>query len=87
MTCLCATRPPNVFPKPRGWSWEEAATLPVAALTAYRALFTVGRLQPAETVLVLVQRADVERDLRPSGRPERLRCGEHTGKLVLAPHG
>lgn len=43
----------NVFPKPEGWSFEEAATLPIAALTVYRGLFTVGRLQRGETVLVL----------------------------------
>ncbi len=43
----------NVFPKPARLSWEEAAALPVAGLTAYRALFPVGRLQAGETVLVL----------------------------------
>jgi NADPH:quinone reductase-like Zn-dependent oxidoreductase len=34
-------------------SWEEAAAFPLAALTAYRALFTRAHLQPGETVLVL----------------------------------
>ena len=29
-----------VYPKPAGWSWEEAAALPLAGLTAYRAVFT-----------------------------------------------
>lgn len=43
----------NVFPKPSRLSWEEAAAFPLAALTAYRALFTRARLQPGETVLVL----------------------------------
>jgi NADPH:quinone reductase-like Zn-dependent oxidoreductase len=43
----------NVFPKPARFSWEEAAAFPLAALTAYRALFTRARLQPGETVLVL----------------------------------
>jgi len=43
----------NVFPKPRRFSWEEAAAFPLAALTAYRALFQVGRLRGHETVLVL----------------------------------
>src|SRR6478736_1958954 len=32
---------------------EEAAAFPLAALTAYRALFTRARVQPNETVLVL----------------------------------
>lgn len=43
----------NVFPKPARLSWEEAAAFPLAALTAYRALYPIGRLQAGETVLVL----------------------------------
>lgn len=39
-------------PIPEGYSFEEAATLPCAALTAWRALFVEGGLQPGETVLV-----------------------------------
>jgi hypothetical protein len=36
---------PNVYPKPSGFPWEEAAAFPLAGLTAYRALLSVGRLQ------------------------------------------
>lgn len=43
----------NLRPKPADWSWAEAAALPTAGLTAYRALFTRGRLQPGETVVML----------------------------------
>lgn len=43
----------NVFPRPARLSWEEAAAFPLAALTAWRALFGVGRLERGETVLVL----------------------------------
>ena len=43
----------NLYPKPSRFSWEEAAATPLAALTAYRALFTRGRLHSGETVLVL----------------------------------
>jgi NADPH:quinone reductase-like Zn-dependent oxidoreductase len=43
----------NVYPKPGGLSWEEAAAFPLAGVTAYRALFTVGRLRGHETLLVL----------------------------------
>jgi NADPH:quinone reductase-like Zn-dependent oxidoreductase len=43
----------NVYPKPSGFSWAEAAAFPLAGLTAYRALFSVGGLQAGETVLVL----------------------------------
>ncbi len=42
----------NVFPKPSHLSHEETAAIPLAALTAYRALFTRGGLQEGETVLV-----------------------------------
>jgi zinc-binding alcohol dehydrogenase/oxidoreductase len=42
----------NVFPKPSHLSHEEAATLPLGALTAYRALVTRGGVKNGETVLV-----------------------------------
>jgi zinc-binding alcohol dehydrogenase/oxidoreductase len=50
---LVAVPKENVYRKPTRFSWEEAAAFPLAALTAYRALFAVGRLQADETVLVL----------------------------------
>jgi zinc-binding alcohol dehydrogenase/oxidoreductase len=50
---LVAVPVENVFPKPARFSWEEAAALPLAGLTAYRALFARGRLRDGETVLVL----------------------------------
>jgi len=43
----------NVFTKPSRLSFEEAACLPVAGLTAWRALFPVGEVEAGETVLVL----------------------------------
>lgn len=42
----------NVVRKPSYLSWEEAGVLPLSALTAYRALFTRGRLQRGEHVLI-----------------------------------
>ncbi len=42
----------NVYRKPAGLSMEEAAAIPLAGLTAYRALFTRGALQAGESVLV-----------------------------------
>jgi NADPH:quinone reductase-like Zn-dependent oxidoreductase len=42
----------NLVPKPAGLSFEQAACLPTAYLTAYRMLFTRGRLRPGETVLI-----------------------------------
>ena len=42
----------NVIPKPASLSFEEAACLPTAWLTAYRMLFTQGGLKPGDTVLV-----------------------------------
>lgn len=42
----------NVVPKPESLSFEEAACLPTAWLTAYRMLFTQGGLKAGDTVLV-----------------------------------
>jgi NADPH:quinone reductase-like Zn-dependent oxidoreductase len=42
----------NVVPKPASLSFEEAACLPTAWLTAYRMLFVQGGLKPGESVLV-----------------------------------
>ena len=43
----------NVYPRPGRLSWHEAAALPLAGLTAWRALFSRARVQPGETVLVI----------------------------------
>ncbi|WP_158736472.1 zinc-binding dehydrogenase [Alteribacillus sp. YIM 98480] len=42
----------NVELKPAYLSWEEAGVLSLAALTAYRALFTRGHLRAGSTVLI-----------------------------------
>lgn len=42
----------NLVPKPAQLSFEEAACLPTAWLTAYRMLFTRGTVKPGMTVLV-----------------------------------
>ncbi|HEU0318689.1 MAG TPA: zinc-binding dehydrogenase [Solirubrobacteraceae bacterium] len=42
----------NLVPKPEGLSFAEAACLPTAWLTAYRMLFTRGRIPPGATILV-----------------------------------
>jgi len=42
----------QLFPRPEHLTWEEAAALPLAALTAYRALFKQGELQSSQTVLI-----------------------------------
>ena len=42
----------NLVPKPAGLSFEEAACLPTAWLTAYRMLFTNAGVQPGDRVLV-----------------------------------
>src|SRR5438094_2360520 len=41
-----------VQPKPAGWSWEESAALPLAGLTAYRAVVTRAQVASGDTVLV-----------------------------------
>lgn len=48
------TRPASWFTKaPKGWSHTEAATLPCAALTAWRALVVEGGLKAGDSVLIL----------------------------------
>ncbi len=42
----------NAALKPRYLSWEEAGVLSLAALTAYRALFTRGRVEPGMKVFI-----------------------------------
>ncbi len=42
----------NVHRKPTHLSMEEAAAIPLAGLTAYRAIFTRGAVQRGETVLI-----------------------------------
>jgi NADPH:quinone reductase-like Zn-dependent oxidoreductase len=42
----------NVFPFPDHLSFEQAAALGVTTITAYRMLFTRGRLRPGEWVLI-----------------------------------
>ena len=53
----CATEfsvvaPEMLTPMPEGYSYAEAATLPCAALTAWRALVEIGQIKPGHTVLV-----------------------------------
>lgn len=42
----------SLVPKPAALSFEQAACLPTAWLTAYRMLFTRSELQPGQTVLI-----------------------------------
>lgn len=42
----------QIYDKPAHLSWEEAAALPLAGLTAYRALFTKGQVAPGQKVLI-----------------------------------
>jgi NADPH:quinone reductase-like Zn-dependent oxidoreductase len=50
---LVAVPVENLYPRPARLSWEESAGFPLAAVTAYRALFGRGGLKAGETVLVL----------------------------------
>jgi len=42
-----------LYPKPHHLSWEQAAALPLAGVTAYRALFTKGKLTKEDKVLIV----------------------------------
>ena len=49
---LVAVPAENAFPKPTALTWTEAAAIPLAGLTAFRALFTRAQVKAGETVLV-----------------------------------
>ena len=49
---LVAVPAANLRPKPQVLSFEEAAALPLAAMTAYRVVVTKAKVRPGETVLV-----------------------------------
>ncbi|HLQ60522.1 MAG TPA: zinc-binding dehydrogenase [Candidatus Acidoferrales bacterium] len=66
----------NLFPKPAGLSWEEAAAFPLTFLTAWRMLVTRARLQPWETLLVVGAGAGVA--------AAAIAIGRHLGARVLA---
>ena len=49
---LVSVRASNVFPFPAGFTFSQAAALGTTFITAYRMLFTRGRMAPGEWVLV-----------------------------------
>lgn len=63
----------NVVPKPASLSFEEAACLPTAWLTAYRMLFVQGDLKAGDTVLVQGAGGGVATALIALGRAGGLR--------------
>jgi NADPH:quinone reductase-like Zn-dependent oxidoreductase len=46
------TRIEYLHPKPAHLNWEQAAAIPLAGLTAYRALFTKAKAKKGDTVLI-----------------------------------
>jgi NADPH:quinone reductase-like Zn-dependent oxidoreductase len=63
----------NVVPKPPSLTFEEAACLPTAWLTAYRMLFTQGGLKPGDSVLIQGAGGGVATALVALGRAGGLR--------------
>jgi len=47
-----AVNPDRLIDKPSHLTWEQAAALPLAGMTAYRALFTKGQMRPDDKVLI-----------------------------------
>ncbi|QJD96512.1 zinc-binding dehydrogenase [Mucilaginibacter robiniae] len=47
------TKAEYLQPKPAHLNWEQAAAIPLAGLTAYRALFTKGRAKKGDKVLIV----------------------------------
>jgi NADPH:quinone reductase-like Zn-dependent oxidoreductase len=83
----------NLVPKPPSLSFEEAACLPTAWLTAYRMLFVQGACKPGETVLVQGAGGGVATALITLGRAAGLRVlatsrdeGKRSRALELGAH-
>jgi NADPH:quinone reductase-like Zn-dependent oxidoreductase len=77
----------NLVPKPAGLSFEEAACLPTAWLTAYRMLFTQAGVQPGATVLVQGAGGGVATALVALGRAAGIRMwvtSRHEAKRAKA---
>jgi NADPH:quinone reductase-like Zn-dependent oxidoreductase len=49
---FCLTQPSSIAPKPSTLTDDQAATVPISALTAWQALFDHAKLQPNERVLI-----------------------------------
>jgi NADPH:quinone reductase-like Zn-dependent oxidoreductase len=49
---FCLTQPSSIAPKPSTLTHDQAATVPISALTAWQALFDHAKLQPNERVLI-----------------------------------
>lgn len=49
---FCLTQPSSIAPKPSTLTDDQAATVPISALTAWQALFDHAKLQPKERVLI-----------------------------------
>jgi NADPH:quinone reductase-like Zn-dependent oxidoreductase len=47
-----AVRASEISKKPATLDWNQAAAVPLAALTAWQALFEIGELQPGQKVLI-----------------------------------
>ncbi len=45
-------RADQIFPKPAHLTWEQAAAIPLAGLTSYRALFVKGKAKKGDKVLI-----------------------------------
>ncbi len=49
---FCLTTPPSIAPKPATLTHEDAATVPIGALTAWQGLLDRAKIQPGERVLI-----------------------------------
>jgi NADPH:quinone reductase-like Zn-dependent oxidoreductase len=66
----------NLYPRPRGLSWDESAAFPLTFLTAWRMLTTRSRLKKGETLLVVGAGAGVA--------AAAIQIGHHLGAHVFA---
>ena len=71
-----AVKPALIAEKPSHLSFEEAASVPVAAQTAWRGIFTHGHLEKGQTILIRVVPAAVG--------AYAVQLASHAGATVIA---
>ncbi|MBC5800406.1 MAG: hypothetical protein GIX03_11690 [Candidatus Eremiobacteraeota bacterium] len=71
----------NVYSKPGALSWDEAAAIGLAGLTAYRAIFTRGRITKDDVVFISGVAGGVQTFvLLYAKHKEHRRCGQATSE-------
>ncbi len=76
---LCLVPETHVHPIPDSMTWHRAATFPTAWLTAWHAIFEIGKLQRGETIMIHAAGSGVS--------VAAIQLAKHAGATVIATAG